>query len=67
MPGPHPIKGQLSVLQALAMAGGFKDFANTKNITIRRGTQTLEVRLQGGAQGEGKTMFVQPGDTIIVP
>ena len=33
-PGPVPIKGKLSVLEALAVAGGFKDFANTKNITI---------------------------------
>ena len=39
--GPYPIKGQVSVLQALAMAGGFKDFAKTNNIAIRRGTQSL--------------------------
>jgi len=66
-PGPLPVKGQLSVLQALAMAGGFKDFAKTKDITIRRGTQTLKFDYKAALKGETKTMFVQPGDTIIVP
>lgn len=65
--GPYPIKGPLSVLQALAMAGGFKDFANTKNITIRRGTQTLKFDYKAALRGEGKTMYVQAGDTVIVP
>jgi polysaccharide biosynthesis/export protein len=66
-PGPLPIKGPLSVLQALAMAGGFKDFAKTKDITIRRGTQTLKFDYKAALKGETKTMFVQAGDTIIVP
>jgi polysaccharide export outer membrane protein len=65
--GPYPIKGQVSVLQALAMAGGFKDFAKTGNITIRRGTQTLKFDYKAALRGEGKTMFVQAGDTVIVP
>src|SRR5262245_15140042 len=34
--------GRLSVLQAIAMAGGFTDFANRKDITILRGTQKLK-------------------------
>jgi polysaccharide export outer membrane protein len=65
--GPYPIKGQLSVLQALAMAGGFKDFANTRNITIRRGTQTLKFDYKAALRNEGKTIYVQAGDTVIVP
>lgn len=66
-PGPYPIKGQVSVLQALAMAGGFKDFANTKNISIRRGNQTLKFDYKAALKGEGKPIYVQAGDTIIVP
>ena len=66
-PGPYPIKGQVSVLQALAMAGGFKDFAKTKDITIRRGTQTVKFDYKSAVKGESKTALVQPGDTIIVP
>ena len=66
-PGPLPIKGPLSVLQALAMAGGFSDFAKTKDITIRRGTQNVKFDYKAAVRGEGKTAMVQPGDTIIVP
>jgi polysaccharide export outer membrane protein len=65
--GPYPIKGQVSVLQALAMAGGFRDFANTKKITIRRGTELLKFNYNEAVKGETKAMFVHPGDTIIVP
>lgn len=65
--GPYPLKGQVSVLQALAMAGGFKDFANTKNITIRRGSQTLKFDYKAALKGEDTPMLVQAGDTIIVP
>ena len=66
-PGPYPIKGQVSVLQALAMAGGFRDFANTKNINIRRGTESLKFNYKSAVKGETNAMYVQPGDTIIVP
>lgn len=66
-PGPYPIRGQVSVIQALAMAGGFRDFANTKNINIRRGTELLKFNYKDAVKGEAKAMLVQPGDTIIVP
>ena len=35
-PGSIPMRGQMTVLQALAMAGGFREFANTKDIRILR-------------------------------
>src|SRR5688500_3964757 len=35
-PGPQPLNGEVTVLQALATAGGFKDFAKTKDIRIQR-------------------------------
>ena len=66
-PGPYPIKGAVSVLQALAMAGGFKDFAKTKDITIRRGTQTVRFDYKAAVKSDAKPVLVQPGDTIIVP
>jgi len=70
-PGPVPIKGKLSVLEALAVAGGFKDFANTKNISIRRqtssGVQIIKFNYKDAVKGEGKPVYLQPGDIIIVP
>lgn len=70
-PGTHVIKAQTTVLEALAMAGGFKDFANTKDITIQRATttgmRTLKFNYKDAIKSEGKPMYVQPGDVIIVP
>jgi polysaccharide export outer membrane protein len=70
-PGPQTLTGQVTVLQALAAAGGFKDFAKTKDIRIQRksstGVTTLRFNYKEAINGEVKPMFLQPGDTIIVP
>ncbi|HET7617688.1 MAG TPA: polysaccharide biosynthesis/export family protein [Vicinamibacterales bacterium] len=70
-PGPQQMRGPLSVLQALAMAGGFKDFANTGDITILRksltGVQRLRFNYKDAVKGNGSPVLLQPGDTVIVP
>ncbi len=70
--GPQPLKGDMTVLQALSAAGGFKDFANTKNIRVlRRGAggiqTTLSFNYKDAIRGVTKPIVLQPGDTIIVP
>ena len=70
-PGTQPLKGQISVVQALAMAGGFKDFAKKKDIMIQRkgatGASTLHFNYNDAIKGIGQMVYVQAGDTIIVP
>jgi polysaccharide export outer membrane protein len=70
-PGSIELHGPISALQALAMAGGFKDFANTKNIKVmrrtNRGVQTIAFNYKDALRGEGTPMMLQPGDTVIVP
>ena len=70
-PGSIELHGPLTALQALAMAGGFKDFANTKNIKVmrrtNRGVQTIAFNYRDALRGEGTPMMLQPGDTVIVP
>jgi polysaccharide export outer membrane protein len=70
-PGPQPMTGPLTVMQALAMAGGFKDFAKTKSIVVRRstaaGTTDIRFNYKDALKGETKPLLLQPGDTIIVP
>lgn len=70
-PGPLVINGRLTVMQALATAGGFTDFANRKDIRVLHKTATGLVQtfhfnykdaLDEGS--EGPTLF--PGDTVIV-
>jgi polysaccharide export outer membrane protein len=64
--GPQPLVGKMDVLQALSAAKGFRDFADTKNIVIRRGSQVLTFNYNDGIKGKAAPVFLQPGDTIVV-
>jgi len=70
-PGTLAVTGPVSILQALAMAGGFKDFAHTKNIKILRksgtGTKTLIFNYNEAVKGDADPVLLEPGDTVIVP
>jgi polysaccharide biosynthesis/export protein len=69
-PGAITLQGPLTVLQALAMAGGLKDFANTKNIRILRrgatGVQTIAFNYKDAIRGSAP-VYLRPGDTVVVP
>ena len=64
----------LTVLQALALAGGLKDFADTKNIHILRRAdktgkkteQTISFNYKEALKGS-TPVYLSPGDTIVVP
>ena len=62
--------GQLTVLQALAIAGGLKDFANAKSIRILRrsstGVQTIGFNYKSAIAGSAP-VYLRPGDTVVVP
>jgi polysaccharide export outer membrane protein len=62
--------GPMTVLQALAMAGGLKDFADVKNIRILRRTstdvQTIPFNYKEAIRGS-PPVYLQTGDTVVVP
>ena len=62
--------GPVSVLQALALAGGLKDFANSKDIRILRptptGVQTIPFNYKDAIRG-AKPFYLKQGDTVVVP
>jgi polysaccharide export outer membrane protein len=72
-PGSFVIANSPTVLDGLALAGGFRDFAKKKSIYVLRHGPSGEVRLPFNYKdvSEGKNMAqnvkLQPGDTIIVP
>jgi polysaccharide export outer membrane protein len=70
-PGAQAVQGRAPVLQVLASAGGFKDFAKKGDIRIQRptanGVQTVPFNYKDAVNGKGPVVYVQPGDTIIVP
>jgi len=72
-PGAYVIANSPTVLDAIALAGGFRDFAKQKSIYVLRQTATGETRLSFNYKEvvQGKNMAqnvkLQPRDTIIVP
>lgn len=71
-PGAIQLHGPLTVLQVIAMAGGFKEFANTKDVRVLRqngnGTmQTLRFNYKDVVNGDAKPFLLRSGDTVIVP
>jgi polysaccharide export outer membrane protein len=71
-PGAQPITGPMTVVQALAVAGGFKDFANSRKIRILRsgsnGTvQTIDFDYRDAIARPDSPVLLRPGDTVIVP
>lgn len=62
--------GPVSVLQALALAGGLKDFADSKNIRIlrptTRGMQTIPFNYKDAIRGAAP-FYLKQGDTVVVP
>ena len=71
-PGPVVLQPNMTVLQALAVAGGLKDFADAKNIRILRksltGQNTVPFNYRDAIRGAGSSaVLLQPGDTVVVP
>ena len=71
-PGTMQLHGPTTILQALAMAGGFKEFANTKDVRVLRpngggSMQTLRFNYKEVLAGDAKPIFLRAGDTIVVP
>lgn len=73
-PGSYDMKGsdEITLLQAIGMAGGYTKIANPGNVTVKR-------RLEGGSEkvikldakrmakgGDTSSFFIKPGDVITV-
>ena len=73
-PGYFPLTRRMTVLDAIAMAGGFKDFAKSKKVYILRtaanGTQErLPFNYKAVIKGQNPQQNIEllPRDTIVVP
>lgn len=67
--GPFPLVVPTTVLEALGNCGGFRDFANTKNIVILRKGQRIKFNYKEVVKGKKleQNIFLEPGDYVIVP
>jgi polysaccharide export outer membrane protein len=66
--GSFPLVVPTRVMDALVNAGGFKDFANKKEIVIIRGQERLKFNWNDVVRGKktDQNVFLQHGDIIIV-
>jgi polysaccharide export outer membrane protein len=73
-PGTYPLTNASTVLDAIAIAGGFRDFAKQKSIYIlRQNPDGSEMRLSFNykdvikGKNSAQNIKLQPRDTIVVP
>jgi polysaccharide export outer membrane protein len=68
-PGKYPLVVPTTISQALAIAGGFREYAKTKNILILRGPKRYKFNYQEWVQGKnlGQNILLESGDQIIIP
>jgi polysaccharide biosynthesis/export protein len=73
-PGSFPLTNSATVLDAIAMAGGFRDFAKQKSIYVLRqnpdGSQKripFNYKQVVKGQNPGQNIKLEPRDTIVVP
>ena len=73
-PGSYPIAMAATVLDAIAVAGGFRDFAKQKSIyVLRQSADGTQARLHFNykevvkGQNPAQNIKLQPRDTIVVP
>lgn len=72
-PGAYPLTSNMTVLDAIALAGGFKDFARPKKMYVLRqskdGTVKISVNYPKVLKGEApqQNLKLEARDTIVVP
>ena len=71
--GAYPLLPNMTVLQALSSAGGFTQYANLKKIYVLRVEDGKQIkhpsitRTCSPAKPSDQNIFVEAGDTIVVP
>lgn len=72
-PGPYPLTSPTSVMQLISLAGGLREYANSKKIMIMRTENGKQISLPFNykevSSGKKLTQNIQlkPGDTVVVP
>jgi protein involved in polysaccharide export with SLBB domain len=65
-PQEYPLNRRITLLQAIAAASGYNDFANRKNVTITRNGQIIKVNAKDIERHPEKDILIEAGDRIKV-
>jgi polysaccharide export outer membrane protein len=70
-PGTFPFTAGMNIVEAIALAGGFKDSANANYVIVTRqtgeGDKRIPVPVEKITEGEAQNLSLQPGDIVFVP
>jgi polysaccharide biosynthesis/export protein len=72
-PGPYPLTAATTVMQLISMAGGLREYADSKNIMIMRTVDgkpaSLKFNYKELIAGKNlqQNIELKPGDTVVVP
>jgi polysaccharide biosynthesis/export protein len=71
-PGVLQLKSETSILEALAMSGGLRDFASPSKITVFRkdtygNTHRIKFNYNRAMRGEEDNLALKSGDVVVVP
>lgn len=70
-PGRYEVKSRATVLDILAQAGGFTEFASRARIVVLRSEagklRRVAFNYNRVVSGEQENFFLQPGDIVVVP
>ena len=71
-PGMYPLSKPMTLLDAIALCGGFRDFANPKKMYILRrgkdgGSTKIAVNYNSVIKGSERAPELESRDTIVVP
>src|SRR5580765_5516299 len=71
--GAYPLVPDMTVMQALSIAGGFTPYANVKKIRVMRKENgadkifAMNYKEVSSGRKTGQNIHLKPGDTIVVP
>jgi len=70
-PGTFPFTAGMNIVEAITLAGGFKDSANANYVIVTRhgpeGDQRIPVPVEKITEGEATNLSLKPGDIVFVP
>lgn len=65
-PGRYPLSSGVTIVQAIAAAGGFTEFANSSSVDVLRGDKKFRVDVKDFEKHPERDKAVEAGDVIII-
>lgn len=65
-PQEYPLTRRITLMQAVAAAGGYNDYANRSNVTITRNGQIMKFNIRSIEKHPDRDVLIEAGDRIKV-